>query len=180
MINEIKKLVLDLCKNTNWDWENHLESVAYYSKILAKKLNADEEICELSAWLHDIIKIRGGKKDYHHIEGSLEAEKILEKYNYPKQKILKIKHCIITHSSDKKYVPESIEAKIVASADALSHFDNLLSLAYYAFVLKKESTNQCKETLLKKYENSWNKLLIPEAKELAKPKYEAIKLILGE
>lgn len=178
MINEIKTMILDLCKDKEWDWKAHIESVVKYSKILAQKLNADEEICEISAWLHDIIKIRDGKRDLHHVLGSQEAEKILEKYNYPKEKIQQVKHCIITHSSDEQYPPESIEAKIVASADALSHFDNLLSLAHYVFAIKKDSVEQCKKILIKKYENSWNKLLIPEAKELAKPKYEAIKLIL--
>jgi len=180
MIEEIKSMILELCKDKEWDWKAHVESVVKYSKILAKKLNADEEVCELSAWLHDIIKIRDGKRDLHHVNGSEEAVKILEKYNYPQEKIQQVKHCIITHSSDENYIPESIEAKIVASADALSHFDNLLALAHYAFVLKKESVNQCRETLLKKYEKSWKKLLIPEAKEIAKPKFEAIKLILGE
>jgi uncharacterized protein len=179
MIEKIKSMVLELCKGQEWDWKAHIESVVKYSKLLAKKLNADEEICEISAWLHDIKKIKG-EHEKHHVKGSEEAVKILEGYNYPKEKIQQVKHCIITHSSDENYIPESIEAKIVASADALSHFDNLLALAHYTFVLKKESVEQCKENLLKKYGKSWKKLLIPEAKEIAKPKYEAIKLILGE
>jgi len=180
MIEEIKIMILELCEDKDWDWKAHVEAVVKYSKILAQQLNADEEICELSAWLHDIIKIRDGERELHHVTGSNEAVKILERYNYPKEKIQQVRHCIITHSSDEKYSPESIEAKIVASADALSHFDNFLSLAHFTFVLKKESVNQCRKTLVKKYEKSWKKLLIPEAKELAKPKYDAIKIILGE
>ncbi len=174
-------MMLELCKKRDWTyWKPHVEAVVKYSKILAKQLDADEEVCEISAWLHDIIKIRDNQRDQHHVKGSETAAEILRKYNYPEDKINQVKHCIITHSSDKKYMPESKEAKIVASADAISHFDNLLILAHYVFVIKKESVDQCRETLLKKYKNSWNKLLIPEAKEIAKPKYEAIKLILGE
>jgi uncharacterized protein len=178
IVEEIKSIILELCKDKDWEWKTHVESVVKYSKLLAKKLGADEEICEISAWLHDIKKIKG-QKEKHHVHGSEEAAEILRKLHYPEDRIVRIKHCILTHSSDETYVPESVEAKIVASADALSHFDNMLSLAQYAFTAKKESVNQCRETLLKKYENSWDKLLVPEAKEIAKPKYEAIKLVLG-
>jgi len=155
-----------------------VESVAEYSKLLAKKFNADEEICEISAWLHDIKKIKE-QKENHHIHGAEEAEEILNKLNYPKNKIEKVKHCILTHSSDKKYMPESKEAKIVACADALSHFDNFPALAYVVYNLKQHSIEEGREWILKKYQSCWDKLdLIPETKDIALPKYEAIKLIL--
>jgi uncharacterized protein len=68
-------------------------------------LNADEEICEISAWLHDIKKIKG-ESEKHHIYGAEEAVEILKRYNYPEDRIEKIKHCIVTHSSDKSYMPQ--------------------------------------------------------------------------
>ncbi|MCK4588803.1 MAG: HD domain-containing protein [Nanoarchaeota archaeon] len=179
MIDKIKAMILELCEDANWDWKNHINSVVKYTEILAKQLNADEEVCELSAWLHDIIKIREGKRELHHVKGAEEAGKILEEMGYSVDKIEKVKHCILTHSSDKNYMPETKEAKILASADALAHFDNFLSLAYFAFVPMKLSIEETRENLLGKTENSWNKL-IPEAKVLAKEKYEAIKLILSE
>lgn len=178
MIEEIRKSMLELCKGKSWDWEEHLDQVAEYSKMLAKKLDADEEVCELAAWLHDIVKIKDSKRESHHIKGAEEAEKILEKYSYPKEKIQQVKHCILTHSSDENYMPQTKEAKILASADALSHFDSLLSLAQHGFVLKGKTAEECREFLLRKYENSWKKILIPEAREIARPKYEAIKLVL--
>lgn len=115
-------MVLELCKDKEWDWRSHIESVVRYSKLLSQKLNADEEICEISAWLHDIKKIKG-ERERHHVHGSEEASEILKGYAYPENRINMIKHCILTHSSDKNYMPESKEAKIVAFADALSHFD---------------------------------------------------------
>ena len=180
MIEEIKSMILELCKDKEWDWKSHIESVVKYSKLLAKKLDADEEICEISAWLHDIKKIKG-EKEKHHVHGSEEAAEILKRYNYPEDRIEKIKHCILTHSSDKNYMPESKEAQIVASADALSHFDNFLALAFVVYNLKNHSIEEGREWLIKKYETCWDKLeLVPEAKEIAKEKYDAIKLILGE
>lgn len=173
-------MVLGLCKDKDWDWESHIESVVKYSKLLAKKLDADEEICEISALLHDIKNIKG-EKEMHHVHGSEEVAKLLKEYNYPEDRIDMVKHCILTHSSDNNYMPESKEAKIVASADALSHFDNFLALAYVVYNLKKLSIEGGREWLVKKYKDCWDKLeLIPEAKEIAKDKYDAIKFILGE
>ena len=108
MINEIKEMILNLCKDQEWDWKSHVESVVKYSKILAKKLNADEEVCEISAWLHDIIKIRDDINELHHVNGSKEAVKILESYNYPNEKIQQVKNCILTHSSDENYTPKTL------------------------------------------------------------------------
>ena len=178
MINDVRSIILKLCNNKNKDWKNHIESVVKYSKVLAKKLGADEEICEISAWLHDISKMKG-KKD-HHVNGAKEAGEILRKYNYPERKIKQVQHCILTHTSDKNYTPKTIEAKIVASADALSMFDNPLWLFYKYFVIRKESVEQCRNALLTKFQKGWNKLLVPEAKEIAKEKYEALNLILKE
>ena len=98
--------------------------------------------------------------------------------NYPEETIEKVKHCILTHSSDKNYPPKTIEAKIVASADALSHFDNFLALAHSCAV-RGESIKETKQSLSRKYESCWDKLM-PEAKIMADTKYNAIKLILGE
>lgn len=179
MIKKIKQMMLELCENKDYDWKSHLESVVKYSKILAKELHADEEVCEIAAWLHDIKKMKG-EKENHHVYGSEEAAEILKKYGYPEDKIEKVKHCILTHSSDKNYPPESIEAKIVASADALSHFDNFLALADHVFRKKNMSISEGRVWLIEKYKACWNKLLIPEAKEIANPKYDAIKRILEE
>lgn len=176
MIEKIKSLVLEECKDKEWDWKAHVEAVVKYSKSLARELGADQEVCEISAWLHDIIKIRGGT--VHHVKGAEEARRILQGFGFPEEKIRQIEHCIITHSSDQNHIPKSLEAKILASADALSHFDSFLGLAMYALVLKNESVEMCKNTLLEKYENSWDKLLVPHARQMAKPKYEAIRLIL--
>jgi len=149
-----------------------------YSKLLAKKLDADEEVCEIAAWLHDIRKLKG-VREKHHVFGADEAEEILKGSGYPSDKISMVKECILTHSSDENYPPKTLEAKIVASADALSHFDNFLALAHSSFKIKGLSISEGKESIIQKYKTCWAKL-IPEAKEIAQQKYEAIKLILGE
>lgn len=177
MIKKIEKIIFDLCEKDKKDiWENHILKVVEYSKILAKKLKADQKIVEIAALLHDIAKLKGNAED-HHIRGSQEAEQILKNMEYSEEKIKQIKECILTHSSDIKYPPKTKEAKIVATADALAIFDNFYGLAYVVYSIKKLSIEEGKKWLRNKYEIAWNKL-IPEGKEIAKPKYEAIKLLL--
>lgn len=172
---EIKELILSLCEGKDWDWKGHVESVVKHSKNLSKEYGADKEVCEIAAWLHDIDKIKGGKEG-HHIRGAKEAEIILKKLDYPDDKIKKVCYCILTHSSDNTYPPKTLEAKIVASADSLAHFDNFLSIMQFCF--KKEyGIDKIKEKILKKANQSYDKMM-PKVKKLAKPKYDAIKEIL--
>jgi uncharacterized protein len=181
MIEEIKKTVLNLCENNDWKWDIHVKSVVENSKMLAKQFNADVEICEISAWLHDISQVRDCIKKDHHLKSANEAVQILEKFSYNSRKIEKVKQCILTHSQGSKDLPKSLEAKIIMVADALSHFDQFLRLFYIAFTIKKMSIEEAKNWLTKKYENCWNKLeMIPKSKNIAKKKYEIIKIILRE
>lgn len=177
-VDSIRSMILDYCANQEWDWKGHIEGVVKYSKILAKQLDADEEVCEISAWLHDIIKVRDGKRELHNVYGAKEARKILKPLKYPNKKIKQVEHCIISHSTDGVHAPKSLEAKILRSADALSHFDNFSALSYYVYNMKEYNLEKGRTWLLKKYEKSWNKLILPEAKQIAKPKYDAIMLLL--
>ncbi|MGI5899773.1 MAG: metal-dependent phosphohydrolase, partial [Christensenellales bacterium] len=58
-----------------------------------------------------------------HITGAEMAETLLSKYNYPQDKIEKVKKSIFNHRSSKNAT--DIEDICVADADILSHFDNI-------------------------------------------------------
>jgi len=182
-IEKIRKLVEEECKKDSnifgyEIWTYHILSVVRYAKLLARKLGADEEIVEIAALLHDYASIKN--KDFyeeHHLFGVKEAEKILKRFNYAQEKIEKVKHCVYTHRGAKTVRRETVEAKCVASADAMAHFDQIPSLLYFAFVRLGMSVEDGKKWLRKKLERSWNKL-IPEAKKIIKDKYEASKIML--
>jgi len=180
IVQQVRLFIFSLCEGKDWDWKGHIESVVKYSKILAKKLHADEEVCEISAWLHDTVKVRDPEEAWptHHIIGAREAEMMLRKLGYPEEKIKMVHHCILTHSSDKTYMPETLEARITASADAMAHFDNFLALAHAMFGLENKNVPDARDWLVKKIEKCWNKTM-PEGKEMVKDKYEAIKVVLG-
>ena len=158
-------------------WNHHIVPVVNFSKTLANKLKADKEIVELSALLHDIGAIKGDPEN-HHISGAKEAEKILKKFNYPEEKIKQIQYCIYTHRGSKPQKKETVEAKCVAAADAMAHFDDLPSIFSLAFSKHKMSIDDGSTWIKEKIERDWKKM-IPEAKELMRDKYKAIKSILS-
>jgi uncharacterized protein len=180
IIDKVKKLALEECSKDSWDWESHLRGVVKYSLILCDKLGSDKEILEIAAWLHDIEKIKDINVSLHHVKGSETAVKILKEENYPKEKIEVVRQCILTHSSDENYPPETKEQKILASADALCHFDNILNLLHAYFALGKCSVKEGKEKLIKKLDKIMKKAsLLPEAKKIATERYAIIKEALN-
>lgn len=77
-----------------------------------------------------------------------------------------------------KAVPQqTIEAEIIASADAMAHFDSFLDLFDF-FTRTCKSFEEAIIEIETKIQRDWNKKLIPEAKEIIKEKYEAIMLII--
>ncbi len=181
LVEEIREYVKKECgKETNFfgmnAYDYHFVSMVKYAKQLAEETGADMEIVEIAAWLHDIGSILGDYKN-HHISGAEHAEKLLTKYNYPKDRIERIKHCILAHRGSKDIKRETIEAECIADADAMSHFDNIASLFYLALVTRKLETNESRTFVKEKLQRSWNKLT-PRAKAVIKPKYDAAMLLL--
>ena len=140
IIENVKNEMIKICeenkKKSNFDhWNNHIRIVYERGHELAIERNADIEIVDLSTILHDVARVKGvGPIEEHNIYGAEVAEEILKKYNYPEEKIERVKRCIYNHIDNPK---ESVEEEIVGDADALSHFDDLSTLYYLAFRMLK-------------------------------------------
>ena len=129
IIEEIEKFVRN--KSPDFFVEHHIKTVVSESLKLSEKYpEADKEILEVAAWLHDVghdFEKCGNTKAYidersHHIRSAELTKEFLTKINFSKEKIDKIIHCIESHRTRTPPEPKTIEAKIVASADNLSHF----------------------------------------------------------
>lgn len=182
IVEEIRNFVEDECKKPTSKYgydpfPAHFVPVHKYAKKLAEELNADVEIVELAAWLHDIGSIINGREE-HHITGRDIAEEKLREFNYPEERIEKIKHCIFAHRGSQNILRETIEAQIIADADVMSHFDNIAGPFKAAFVYENLSQIEAMESIRKKCINMYNKLS-KEAKEIIKPKFEAAMILLG-
>ena len=183
IVEEIRKFVEDECKKPTskygyLPYKEHFIPMHNYSVKLAKKLNVDLEIVELSAWLHDISSIIDGREN-NHLTGAEIAEKKLRKLGYPLEKIKKVKKCILNHRGSKDHHRESIEEQIIAEADAINAFDRIDGLFEAAFVWEKLDRYEAKKSIINKLNNKWNQISLPESKEIVKPKYEAVMLLLN-
>lgn len=181
IIEELKKDIKRRCESPNNFFGigiyDHIKIVARHAIELAKLYEADVEVCEIAAWLHDIASITDYKLyENHHIHGADMAEKILSEYNYPPDKIHLVKLCILNHRGSVVKEKTTKEEICVADADAISHYDTLPSLFYLAFVQRKLSIKDGTEFVKNKLERSYNKMS-EKSKEHYKQKKEMIKVI---
>jgi len=79
LISTISKIVEEQCKSKDniFGYEGltcHIVSVVKYDKILARKLDANEELVEIAALLHDYASVKDKNMyEEHHIYGAIEA-----------------------------------------------------------------------------------------------------------
>ena len=181
IVEKIKEFVRQECEKETSNYgkdpyEYHFVPMVKYAKILAKDRNADEEIVEISGWLHDIGSIIYGRED-HHITGTEIAENKLKELNYPEEKIELVKKCIKNHRGSRNDYRETTEEQIVAEADAMSNFDNISGIFKASFIHENKTQGEAKEAVRKKLQNKYNQLS-EESKKIIKSKYDAAMLLL--
>ena len=158
----------------------HIVAVVKNAEILADKYGADKEIVMIAAWLHDIASITDySLYELHHIHGAEMAYGILKAYGYENKKILLIQDCIKKHRGSVNFEKNRIEEVCVADADAISHFDNVPSLLYLAYVKKGMGIEEGVEFVKKKLVRSFQKLSA-DSKKYYKNKFDKVMEVLKE
>jgi len=183
----MKKEILELVKEKyeEGDFKYHISAVVKNAMLLAGRLKADKEVVEMAAYLHDIARSLNRedvkefvKENIHHIEGAEQSKEFLKELGYDNEFIEKVAHCVLAHRGRAEPNPETLEAKIVACADAMAHFDTFLDL-FNVFLKTADSFEDAVIRIEKKMQRDWEiKLTLPEAKEIVKEKYEAIMLLI--
>jgi uncharacterized protein len=180
-MDKIKELVRwELRKNNKmYEWNLHLMTVKKYADMLAVMHNPDAEVLELAVWLHDIGRIRYGDVN-HHLSGAQDAEVILKDHNYPEETIGKVKECILSHRGESRdNSPQSTEARILATADAMYMMDMVPALFWEACHEKGLGVKEACDWVADEVERSWTKkILLPEGKEMVRDKYMAFRKIV--
>ncbi|MBQ9013908.1 MAG: metal-dependent phosphohydrolase, partial [Bacilli bacterium] len=111
-----------------------------------------------------------GTIEEHNKYGAEEDDKILQKYNYPDEKIELVMKCIYNHIYNQN---ESVEEEITADADVLAHFDNLSMLYYISLGKRRMNLEEAKKFVKNKLEFDYNKLS-QYGKDNYKDRYEKI------
>ena len=183
MKSEIEKIVEQACAaDTNifgYDiWTHHILKVVENTKQLAPRFNADPEIVELAALLHDYAGIKD-KALYaeHHIHGPIEAEKLLKRFGYPQEKREAVKDAIATHRASVTVEHRSAEGECLANADAMSHIEQVPSLLYLAYIHHGMEIDEGKTWVKAKMQRSWQKLR-GDVQDIVRDKYKAALKVL--
>lgn len=178
MMREIERIVREACaRETNifgyGIWTHHITQVVKNAKRLAALFNADPEIVEIAALLHDYASVRDkALYEEHHKHGPIEAEKVLKQFRYPQDKIEAVKHCIEAHRASVAGERKSPEAECLANADAMSHIEHVPSLVHLAFVQHGMEIDEGTAWVREKLKRSWNKLN-PELQSMMREKFES-------
>ncbi len=152
-------------------WFVHVKPVIDYSKEMAKKYNANSEISWLSAILHDIARL--DDLEPHEEIGAEKAYPIVLKEGFSKETAEKVKETILTHRCRERK-PQTLEQKILATADAITHFKTPFYF-WFSSISSKPFKEQL-ESSLEKIKRDYNeKIFFEEEKESVKKEYEVLK-----
>ena len=179
----VRNEIMALCekyKNEGEDhydfWNEHIKYVLEESVKLAAEYQADREIIELGALLHDVALIcKEGSRKEHHINGKRLADEILSKYDYDADRKERVMSCVFNHRSSKKVA--NIEDMCVADADILAHFDDIPMLFNSAIRRNRLPLNEIREGMKVSFEKDFNDLSEQTQKAFLQ-RYQMIREIL--
>lgn len=122
MLDKIKRRVKKVLEGRDpaHDFQ-HIMRVYKNAETIGRSEGADMEILLPAVLLHDLVVYpKGSAKTSKSADDSADlAEKWLQSYGYPQDKIDRISYCIRTHSYSKRLVPATLEGKILQDADRL-------------------------------------------------------------
>jgi putative nucleotidyltransferase with HDIG domain len=162
----------------DWMANNHVFLVADRATDLANRFEANADLARAAALLHDIADCKMSRMDPGHENESLKmARELMIQSGYTEEEIsLVVDDAIRYHSCYDGKSPESIEGKILATADSIAHLKTDFYVhAAWAFG-KTKTLQELKEWVLKKIERDLNdKVFFDEVREELRPDYEIIK-----
>jgi uncharacterized protein len=120
MINQLKEKIKPYFTDVSHGFD-HTERVYSLAVRIAREENADLEIVQAAALLHDIARPQEDPdKGVCHAEESAKiAPEVLKEINFPEEKIGEVVHAIQVHRYSKNLKAETKEAKILQDADRL-------------------------------------------------------------
>lgn len=189
-IEELEKRVRVLYEEKNpnradwsdWLYNNHVFVVTETAGVLAKRFNANEELSRASAMLHDIADTTMNRFDEAHGGESLRiARELMSRSGYTEEEIsLVVDDAIAFHSCHNEQKPQSLEGQVLATADALAHFQT----DFYDFATREIRdtmlTDDVQNWVLGKTERDFNaKICFDEIREEVRPDFERIRENFG-
>ncbi len=187
--NIVEQLVADAYSKTDvpfgkWSWKNHVPIVASFADQLCEQFGGSVDLAVAGALLHDFGDAFVDRHDNHHEKISeQEAQKVLVAAGYKAEEIVIITTDILAkHSCKNGILPETVEGKIVATADGLAHLSTDFYLQFaWMHLPEGKNFSEYKRWVLEKVERDYNeKVLFPEIKDELKDRYNTLVDVFSE
>jgi len=158
----------------------HLRIVADCGSRLAELLQADAEVVEIAAYLHDLSAVCDPATIPVHAQASAElARRILNERGFPAATVRAVADAIVLHSAPLPIGSASPEAVCISNADAAARIVRPAYWLYFAFRVRNHGFAEGREWLRALLEEQWRGLIEP-AKELIGSEYSRTMDLLRE
>ena len=185
-LNAFKQVVIENSSNKEfayreWFIKDHLMIAERIAMELCDKYSsADRNIVFALVWFHDF----GKPIDEENERGVTKTKgvEVMREIGLPKDFIKKVLNSWIRMEMKNEIdiSKESIEVQIVSTADGASHFVGKFYPSYFED-LKKSGMEAILDQLRNKINKDWErKIVLPEAKESFRERFQRAKEILGE
>lgn len=164
----------------DWLYEHHVLWVANRTEELCKKYGGRLEIAVAAALVHDIADTLTSRSDPEHKEKSLElGRELCTQAGYTPDEIAVIIDDIgQLHSCRNGKHPASLEGKIMATADACSHYETDFYLHAFAQGSAFRDYDWQREWMYQKLKKDLeNKIFFDEERARIQPLYEVLRQI---
>ena len=147
----------------------HVDRVVKIATILADKEQADMELVQAAALLHDIGRAVG---EPHNETGAKLANEILKtSTNYPQERIERIAKIVLRHPIAFREGLETLEEKIVWDADKIDLL-GVIGITRVFHWLGKKPFETAADTCFEELKPIYNLLNTPSAQKIAKARYQ--------
>lgn len=171
----------------NWaDWlfENHIFVVAQKAGDLADRFGAQKELCMAAALLHDIADTKMLRENEKHDEECATiAQQLLQQADFTLEEInIIIDDAIAMHGCKRGQVPQTLEGKVMASADALAHLQTDFYIhAVKAFQSEGKPIQEIRNWVLSKIERDYrDKMFFDEIRSEVTTRYKKLKAYINQ
>lgn len=154
---ELKKKIQPYFEKSGSHSFDHTQRVYNLCLHIAKKEKVDLNVLKVSALLHDIARKKQSEskeKICHAEEGAKIARKILEKMNFPDDKIEKVVYAVSVHRYSKRINPDTTEAKILQDADRLDALGAITIARIFDYGARKNRPMHNPKLILKEYKHN--------------------------
>jgi putative nucleotidyltransferase with HDIG domain len=166
----------------DWMFENHVFVVANKAGELAKRYGANADLAEAAGMLHDIADAVMLREDKRHEEESHRiARKLLEESGFFEEEIkIIVDDAIMHHACHGDDQPQTLEGKVMATADALAHLETDFYNHALQILQKDLPNEEIKQWALPKIERDYRKkIFFGEVRKETTPAYEKSKALFS-